>query len=53
MDFEGMVEIEKKHKDIFLKFSDELKEEYDNVLSLGVGSCIKCKTCTYPDSPCS
>lgn len=52
MDFESMVEIEKKHKNLFLKFSDELKKEYDNVFSLGVGSCIKCKICTYPDEPC-
>lgn len=52
MDFEGMVEIEKKHKSLFLKLSDELKKEYKDVLSLGVGSCIKCEKCTYPDKPC-
>ncbi|WP_455542089.1 DUF2284 domain-containing protein [Intestinibacter sp.] len=52
MDFEGMMELEEKHKQAFLKFSDELKDKYDNVFSLGVGSCIKCKECTYPDNPC-
>lgn len=52
MDFESMVEIEKKHKEIFLRFSDEIKKEYEDVLSLGVGSCIKCKKCTYPDEAC-
>ena len=52
MDFEGMIELEKKHKNLFLKFSDEIKEEYNNVFPLGEGSCIKCKKCTYPDEPC-
>ena len=52
MDYEGMIELEKKHKNLFLKFSDEIKKEYNNVFSLGVGSCIKCKKCTYPDEPC-
>lgn len=52
MDFEGMVEIGEKHKNTFLKFSDEIKKEYENVLSLGIGSCIRCKECAYPDKPC-
>ena len=53
LDFENMIEIETKHKNIFLKFSDEIKKEHPSIFSLGVGSCIKCKQCTYPYKPCN
>ena len=52
MDFESMQEIEERHSKIFMKFSDELKKEYDSVLSLGAGCCQKCSKCSYPDAPC-
>ena len=52
MDFENMERIAQKHNKIFIKFSDEIKDEYDNILALGSGACTKCNRCTYPDSSC-
>lgn len=51
-DFEGMVEIEKGHKQIFMKFADELREKYGKILGLGDGPCAVCEQCTFPEKPC-
>ncbi|WP_230399821.1 DUF2284 domain-containing protein [Novisyntrophococcus fermenticellae] len=51
-DFEGMKEIEEKHKERFLKLRDELLKSVKRVLPLGSGSCTLCSVCTYPDKPC-
>ena len=52
MDFEAMVETEKLHKKHFLKAAEQLREQYPDMMSLGAGSCILCKECTYPTEPC-
>lgn len=51
-DYEGMVEIEARHKEQFLHLHDELLEICRQVLPIGVGCCTRCKTCTYPEQPC-
>lgn len=51
MDFEGMMEVEARHKEAFVAAADRLRKEM-KILPLGAGSCVRCKTCTYPDAPC-
>ncbi|MDY3917636.1 MAG: DUF2284 domain-containing protein [Candidatus Limivivens sp.] len=51
MDFEGMMEVENRHKEIFARVTDLFRKEM-SVLPLGAGSCVRCKSCTYPDQPC-
>ncbi|SHJ06913.1 DUF2284 domain-containing protein [Parasporobacterium paucivorans] len=51
-DFEGMVEIEKGHKKVFMKFADELRTKYGKILCLGDGPCAVCEECTFPEKPC-
>lgn len=52
LDFEGMKETEKKHKENFFKLDQFLRESYPNRLPLSAGCCTICKNCTYPDAPC-
>lgn len=51
-DYEGMMEIEARHKAQFLELHDRLLKLCDQVLPLGVGCCSRCKKCTCPDEPC-
>ncbi len=46
MDFEGMMEVEARHKENFVKVTDLLRKDMD-ILPLGAGSCVRCKVCTY------
>ncbi len=52
MDGEGMMEAEAAHKQHFLQLEKTLRELYPAMLPIGTGSCTRCETCTYPDSPC-
>lgn len=52
MDVETMMELEAAHKENFEKMRELLAEEYPRMLSIGSGTCTKCKVCTYPDAPC-
>lgn len=52
MDGEGMMDAEAKHKETFNAFSEYVFEHFDKPLPIGAGCCSKCKSCTYPDSPC-
>ena len=52
MDGEGMIETEKRHKEGFLRFFEELRQQYDEVLAIGAGCCTQCAQCTYPNMPC-
>lgn len=52
LDFEEMVEIEKRHTKLYNEFAGYLQDKYDDVLCIGNGSCTICKKCTYPDEPC-
>ncbi len=52
MDFEGMMELGKNHKEHFDKFAEQVRKIYPKSLILGDGACSRCKECTYPDAPC-
>jgi len=51
-DWEGIQNTAKLHGENFGKMWDELDKRYASVLAMGAGSCSKCESCTYPDSPC-
>lgn len=51
LDYEGMMETEKRHKEAFLVLTDRFRKDRP-VLPLGAGTCTRCKDCTYPDQPC-
>lgn len=52
MDYEAMAETNQKHMETFLKFYEQLRPLYPEMLAIGAGGCKQCKTCTYPDQPC-
>lgn len=52
MDYEGMMEVEKRHKEQFVNYVDRLRKQIPGVLAVGTGGCRVCAKCTYPDSPC-
>lgn len=52
MDYEGMMELAKNHKEHFDRFAEEVRKAYPGSLILGDGACSRCKECTYPDAPC-
>ena len=52
MDYEGMMQLGKDHKEHFDKFADAVRKAYPKALILGDGACSRCKECTYPDAPC-
>ncbi|MCD8155593.1 MAG: DUF2284 domain-containing protein [Clostridiales bacterium] len=51
-DGEGMMETEALHKEHFLEMHDRLVKEFPGMLSVGSGTCTRCKKCSYPDAPC-
>ncbi len=51
-DYEGMTQLEKRHKDQFSRFQDLLYQDYPFMLPLGAGCCTRCSRCTYPDASC-
>ena len=52
LDGEGMMRTEAMHKASFYSLEKDLRKFYPNMLPIGAGCCIKCKTCTCPDAPC-
>ncbi len=52
LDYETMMDAERRHKEAFQKFTDILREKFPGMLPLGAGCCTNCQTCTYPDEPC-
>ena len=50
MDGEGMMRTEAMHKASFYSLEKDLRKFYPNMLPIGAGCCIKCKTCTCPDA---
>lgn len=52
MDFEGMMEAEKKHKETFDRFVGRVRNQEPDALPVGTGGCRICAQCTYPDEPC-
>ncbi len=51
-DVETMMETEANHKKFFDAMRRELLADYPGMLSMGAGTCTRCKSCTYPDAPC-
>lgn len=52
MDFEGMMRVEKEHKQHFMAYVRKIREAIPDILPAGAGGCRICETCTYPDEPC-
>ena len=52
MDFEGMVEIEQRHKKYFYEMTEKLRKVCLDVLPLGSGCCTVCKECAGPGAQC-
>ena len=51
-DFEGISDLGRRHSDSMLKMADTLAEKGLDFLPMGAGSCRRCESCTWPDSPC-
>ncbi|MHB1153934.1 MAG: DUF2284 domain-containing protein [Eubacteriales bacterium] len=51
-DYETIKETGERHKDNFDILVDKLKNEFDDILPMGAGTCTICETCSYPDAPC-
>lgn len=52
LDFEGMQEIEARHKKSFFRLIKALRPLYPDMLPLGAGCCTVCKTCIGPGGEC-
>ena len=52
LDWEGIMEVKDLHDKRFLQGTQLLKEQLEDLLPLGDGSCTRCKVCAYPDQPC-
>ena len=51
-DWEGIQDAAKRQIENFERMWDALEKEYESVLAMGTGGCMKCEKCTYPDDPC-
>ena len=51
-DGEGMMEAEAQHRKNTMAARELLEEAFPGVLTVGAGTCTRCKTCTWPDEPC-
>lgn len=52
LDWEGIMEVKEVHDGRFLKGTEIVRAQKDEMLPLGDGACVRCKKCTYPDAPC-
>ena len=51
-DMESMYDTEEVQKTRFEKFSEWLRSRVPDCMPMGAGTCLLCKECTYPHSPC-
>lgn len=51
-DWDGMMKAQNLHQEHFLTFLEKLHASQFSFLPLGIGCCMICETCTYPDTPC-
>lgn len=51
-DFEAIAETSERHNGNFNKLTERLHGEGLDFLPMGAGACMRCESCTYPDSPC-
>ncbi len=52
LDGETMMETEAEHREHLFAMKEKLEALYPGMMTLGSGTCTRCKTCTYPDAPC-
>jgi predicted metal-binding protein len=52
LDGEGMMETSRNHGQHLEDFGTQIYGLFPNAMLLGAGACKRCKTCSYPDSPC-
>ena len=52
LDYETMMELAQKNKELFKSFVPTVRDEYPDALCLSAGGCTICDQCTYPDAPC-
>ncbi len=51
-DFEGMMDVEERHRKNFYAFAKKMKAQYPDMMFIGDGHCTLCEKCTYPDEAC-
>jgi len=51
-DIEGMDEVMRRHKECFLKLTDNLRRSGTDFMPLGAGACTICTRCACPENPC-
>lgn len=51
-DYEGIMELQERFDTAFHSFVDELYALGQDFLPMGAGTCKRCESCTWPDSPC-
>ncbi|MBR5515581.1 MAG: DUF2284 domain-containing protein [Clostridia bacterium] len=51
-DYEGMIEAGKKFRELCDVIYNLAGADFQKYLVLCNGACLRCKECTYPDSPC-
>lgn len=51
-DFEGMVEGQKRAKQVLQNMIEQLRKDGEKIMALGCEGCGLCEECTYPDAPC-
>ena len=51
-DWEGIQAAAISHGGNFARMWDELDKQSLPVFAMGAGACMRCESCTYPDSPC-
>jgi len=52
LDWDGIMEAGKRHKENFGKMKVLLKKAHPSLFAMGAGDCRICDSCTYPDDPC-
>ena len=51
-DYQGIMRLTEEHKRRFADFARQARLVYPDCLPLTAGTCMLCRTCTYPDRPC-
>jgi len=51
-DFEGMMDVQDRHRENFYAFAKKMKELYPDMMFIGDGHCTLCEECTYPEAEC-
>jgi len=52
LDWDGIMDAGRQHKENFGRMKAVIKEKHPTVFAMGAGECKVCNECTYPDNPC-